>query len=454
MSRRHPAHPLLRLGRWNGSTFEPVEPKSVTGRTIRVMSHGWAPGLGPVVESSDSFLRVWDEAAATAEGKRYDRWYGPLADALLSRDPSSTVLGFTWIDNSATSSSKLSAGRSQLRTTAAGNALAMALRTAIAEPQPPIHLIGHSHGAKVVTVAAALMPVPPAHLTLLDSPENLLPVLGGALNDLSSYLRALPIGPGADETFVDNYPSHYGIRYGRDHGLGEIIDVALDPAGYPLDEETSEHSYAWRWYMESAREESCSVGFAWSPTVAAPATPTGHQLQHAADIESVDPFALEPATGVTRGRRLAESVSEREWGGERSLISTDQPIRWGLSWHRSGDQFATLNLRWIAGPPDASLVFRLNGAERWRSTRGWSDEDERHGVIFVGGLRSGPGSYELRLDSAEPAAVEITPGTVRTLPVPLLAEYRSWLRTLAFVTPVAAGVLAASVLRRSRRPAG
>jgi hypothetical protein len=314
-----------------------------------------------------------------------------------------------------------------------------------------MHFIGHSHGAKVVTVAAALMPEPPAQLTLFDSPENLLPIIGGALNDLSPYLRALPIGAGSGATLVDNYPSRYGIRYGRDPGLGEIIDVALDPARFPLDDATTEHSYAWRWYLESAGDSSRGVGFAWSPLNPEPSVPTGHQLQHPVHDERADPLTLEPATGVTRGRSLAETISERAASGARGQITSDQPIRRGLSWRRSGDLIAAVNLRWLEGPPDASLVLKLNGTERWRSTRDWSDEDTRHGVIPIGSLRSGLGSYEMRLESPTRAAVEITPGTVRALPVPIFVEYRSWLRPLAAVLLAGVPTLIALLRRRSRR---
>jgi hypothetical protein len=296
------------------------------------------------------------------------------------------------------------------------------------------------------------MPDPPAQLTLFDSPENLLPIIGGALNDLSPYLRALVIGTGSGATFVDNYPSRYGIRYGRDPGLGEIIDVALDPARFPLDDATSGHSYAWRWYLESARDSSRGVGFAWSPLNPEASVPTAHQLQHPDHRGHADPLTLETATGVTRGRSLTETISERAASGERGRITSDQPIRRGFSWRRSGDLIAAVNLRWLEGPADASLVLKLNGTERWRSTRGWSDKDTRHGVIPIGSLRSGLGSYEMRLESPTSAAVEITPGTVRALPVPIFVEYRSWLRPLAVVLLVGMPTLIALLRRRSRRP--
>ncbi len=451
MARRGPSHPLERLGRWNGTTFEPVAPRSIRGGNLRVMSHGWAPGLAPAVEASEGFLRVWDAAATTPEGGRFDRWYGPLAEAIVHHDPSSTVLAYTWIDQSATTSSKLRGGRSQLRTTAAGHALAVALREALDDPAPAIHLIGHSHGAKVVTVAAALLPEPPVQLTVFDSPENLLPIVGGALNDLSPYLRALPIGDTPGSTFVDNYPSRYGIRYGADRGLGEIVDVTLDPARFPLDESTNEHSYAWRWYLESARDVSSGVGFAWSVLNPDPAPPLDRELRHPVEGADGHPLTLEVATGATRGRRIAENISERAVSGEPGRITTARPVRRGLTWRRNGDQIAAINVRWLEGPQDASLVLKLNGTERWRSTRGWSDDDTRHGVIPIGSMRSGLGTYEMRLESPTPAAVEITPGVVRAVPVPIFDEYRSWLRLIAGLLLVAASTLFVMLFRRPRR---
>ena len=214
MARQTMAHPLERLGRWNGSGWDPVDADAIGHGDVRILSHGWAPGMRPLVEASPRFLRVWDPDAITAEGARFDRWYAPLAHAIRESDPTATVLAYTWVDQSATTTSRLRGARSQLRTNAAGQTLAVALREALGDSRPRPHLIGHSHGAKVVTVAAALLPEPPRQLTLLDSPENLLPVIGGALNDLSSYLRALPIGTAAGETFVDNYTSMYGTISG------------------------------------------------------------------------------------------------------------------------------------------------------------------------------------------------------------------------------------------------
>ncbi|MGI9577771.1 MAG: alpha/beta fold hydrolase [Microthrixaceae bacterium] len=415
------------------------------------MSHGWAPGLRPAVESSEGFIRVWDEEATTADGARFDRWYAPLADAILDYDPTSTVLGYTWIDKSATTSSRLRGARSQLRTNSAGHELAIALREALGDQRPKVHLIGHSHGAKVVTVAATLLPEAPAQLTLFDSPDNLLPIAGGALNDLSSYLRALPIGSGEGKTFVDNYPSRYGIRYGRDPGLSKVVDVALDPTRFPIDETVNEHSYAWLWYTASARDVSRGVGFAWSPLNAAPAKPSSHELQQQASDPSGDPLVLEPAQQSRRGRTITESIRERTPKAVSGTLTSDQPVQRGLSWRRRGDQLAALNIRWLEGPPDTTLTLRINRAELWKSERGWSADDTRHGVAPIAGVRAGVSFYEVRLDATEPAAVEITPGTIRTVPLSLLDEYRSWLRLVAVGILMTALLAIAELLRRSPR---
>ncbi len=41
---------LQRLGRWNGSTFEPVSARSIPPGPTIVMSHGWSPGYHDAYE--------------------------------------------------------------------------------------------------------------------------------------------------------------------------------------------------------------------------------------------------------------------------------------------------------------------------------------------------------------------------------------------------------------------
>ena len=102
---------------------------------------------------------------------------------------------------------------------------------------------------------------PPAHLVLLDSPDNLKAQIGGANNNLAPVLRRLDLG--ANGTFVDNYVSSFGVPYGDMKGLEPIIDISLDP-GRDLFGATG-HAYPLLWYQRSAVRVAKAVGFAWSP---------------------------------------------------------------------------------------------------------------------------------------------------------------------------------------------
>lgn len=423
-------HPLERLGRWNGSEWTPVARDSVGPGRVHVFSHGWARGMRPVLHGHDGFLRVWDDEAITAEGARFDRWYAPLAAAITAIDPEAIVLAYTWVDKSATSDWALRGLRSQLHTTAAGHTLAVALRQALVDEPSRLHFVGHSHGAKVVTVAAVLQEEPPEHLTLLDSPENMLPVVGGALNDLSAYLRMLPVGRGEGKTFVDNYPSKYGIRYGEDPGLGAVVDCALDPEAFPLEDSPGPHSYPRVWYVVTAQRPELGVGFAWSPLLDAPATPEHTQLRQRRAEDGTDPWALEPAPYVRTGG-VAHEIAVRSSSVSDLLLSTSGRARYrGLGWRRHGDQLAVLPIRWRSGPDDATFIISVNGSERYRSVKGWNERPDRRALIPIAGMRSGYFTYQLRLEASEPAELEVATHSVRSIDVPALAEYRSWYRPL------------------------
>src|SRR5436309_2910478 len=85
-------------------------------------------------------------------------------------DQQAAILFFSWIDWSATRGS-LDPGESQKHTDTAGQALAAAIRAALpGYDSRKIHFAGHSHGAKVATVAA--LDIHPAGLSLFDSPET------------------------------------------------------------------------------------------------------------------------------------------------------------------------------------------------------------------------------------------------------------------------------------------
>jgi hypothetical protein len=182
---------------------------------------------------------------------RFDSWYPTLADSILARDPEATVLGYTWIDVSGTELGALAGARSQAGPDLAEHSLALALRAALSERHHRLHLIGFSHGSKVVALAGLLLDHPAEHLTLLDSPEGVLPVIGGAFNDLTPYLRLYDIGRGPGQTFVDSYPSRYGTNYGEKEHLEDIMEVRLDPLSHPLAAASNPHAYAHSWYSAS-----------------------------------------------------------------------------------------------------------------------------------------------------------------------------------------------------------
>jgi hypothetical protein len=390
--------------------------------------------LRPQVEAHDGFLYVWDDAAESDYGARYDRWFAPLAEAISKLDPGAAILAFSWIDESATSARSRAAVQSQLRTTVNGQRLAVGLGRVLQNDDVRVHLVGHSHGAKVVSVAATLLDRPPEHVTILDSPENMLPIIGGALNNLGSYLRMLPIGTYEGATLVDNYASRYGIRYGEKTGLGSVIDCVLDPEAFPIAGQTNPHSYAWSWYVHTARHPELGLGVMWSPLVGDPAKPEYTQLQQHAttDGSDSDPWDLEYAPYVHTGG-LARALETRVEGkpGRPQVLSTEgKSSRSGLFYRRQGDQIAMLPMRWLRGDDTATVRLIVNRTERWRAVRGWSDGDEIRARVPLGGLRAGPALYEVRLDADEPASIEIGDATIRHINLPTGAEYRAWLRPM------------------------
>src|SRR5262249_17868613 len=153
-----------------------------------------------------------------------------------------------------------------------GNRLANALMTALpgnfAMSGGGLHLIGHSHGSKVATVAADVLTATQmanfqvAHLTILDSPEtnSELVSAGDAANNLWYFLGALNTGRAAGTTFVDNYISEFDRPLGPIQGFDpftgqmnahvqQVVDVNLNPT--VLFDSTSFsdlHGYAFSWY--------------------------------------------------------------------------------------------------------------------------------------------------------------------------------------------------------------
>src|SRR6478672_6953189 len=103
-----PYAPLSRLGRWDGTTLQPVTAGSVSSDHVVVVTHGWAPGLRPSYERLQSatpdLVTIWNPALVTAAGTPALGNFGPLLGALQTADPGATVLMFSWVDQSATTS--------------------------------------------------------------------------------------------------------------------------------------------------------------------------------------------------------------------------------------------------------------------------------------------------------------------------------------------------------------
>ncbi|MGI9643416.1 MAG: hypothetical protein ACR2N9_11635 [Acidimicrobiia bacterium] len=432
---------LERLGRWSVDRFIPVLQHSVDAERVFVITHGWAKDAEAAVADAGGDLRVWDAAAVSSKGRRFDGWIEELAAQIMNQIPDAVVLCYSWIDESSTKRGHLRAIQSQRRTTANGQRLAVALGHAMStgsSARP--HLIGYSHGARVMTVAATVLPTPPSHLTLLDSPDGLLPVLGGGLNDLSSLLRVIShrVDDDGSGVRIDNYPSTFGIRYGRQPGLEQILDVVLDPSDQSdttgssllatVASSLSEgHRYAPEWYTDTAKL-GLPVGFGWSALVGTGSWPGGGESrQH----DPGEPFTLtfDPRETVP-GDEPRFGYSMRRNEDEASILTTEGGLATSraVAWRRRGDQFADLPIRWIEGDANAELRIHLGGRERASSRRGEWDDPIQEIALPVGDIRRGPMSIVVELTSDGPATVEIgAPSAVHHFQLPAFAEIRSWL---------------------------
>lgn len=265
--------PVERLGRWNGERFVAVAPHSVPPSHAYVLVHGWAPGWGTQV-LEDPRLRSWE--ATRPNGQPFDSWVRRMARAISEADPHAVVLSYSWLDAAATSRFILAQRNAFARTELYGQALAQALETAKADnfiaQYGRVHLIGHSYGARVATIAALEMPKAPQQLTLLDVPDAPMTRITGSQSNLRELLDRLPVGPERGQVFVDNYVSMVGRRYGSD--IEGIVDVSLTPP-YHAFAYRRRHLYGAWFYVKSATRE---FGLGWSPLIAsAPPAPGCYQ---------------------------------------------------------------------------------------------------------------------------------------------------------------------------------
>ena len=242
--------PIERLGRWDGETFVAVGRQTVP------------PGWGRAV-LRDPRLRSWE--ARDRRGRPFEPWTRHMAEAITETDPHAVVLVYSWIDDAATSRFLLANRNALSYTDLHGRSLAAALSEATApdfvERSGRVHLIGHSYGARVATLAAMSLPKAPRQLTLIDVPDAPMTAITGSRANLEELLPHLPIGAAPGRTFVDNYFSMYGERYSD--AVPGVVDVALTPP-FNAFAVRRRHLYGTWFYTESANHE---FGMRWSPLI-------------------------------------------------------------------------------------------------------------------------------------------------------------------------------------------
>ena len=253
-------------------TFREVHTASLESTPrVYVFIHGWLPGSK---ETTDELIAelghasAWDERVSNTTGRTMISSYSPLMSALAQRDPTASVLWFSWVDQSSTDTDLFAARDSIRNTEINGRRLALALQAAFGDNQPELHIIGHSHGCVVATHASLALITPPKHLTLLDCPEDWFSRAGGAAGLLDNVLPRLTPGRGTAATFVDSYASMFGRGYHKEPGLADVVDVRLAPevakdeAASPV---SQAHQFAVAWYSRTVADRACDYGFAWSP---------------------------------------------------------------------------------------------------------------------------------------------------------------------------------------------
>jgi hypothetical protein len=308
---------IERLGLWIGKTklvpsrtdpsknFATVSPGSfgagANPPAIYVVTHGWAPGYRSAVTNQGGDI-LWWGSNASVDGVWASDWaWSPVSASLdsgqfpinatgmlqqiVTLDPKAVALAYSWIDDSATDSGILNLNevyQSEAYTLVNGIRLANALEQAIAPafwdaPTGLLHLIGHSHGSKVMTVAALTLQNRGrrvAHLTILDSPECDLTLTVNGANLLGYYLEQMQIAnPSFDcaaGAFVDSNVSYFGVGYAGTANLNNVVDVALDPSKlYDIDDPSDQHAYAASWYggaaAGAASQDEPPLGLAWPP---------------------------------------------------------------------------------------------------------------------------------------------------------------------------------------------
>lgn len=223
-----------------------VTPESLAGKNVVVLVHGWAPGFTDDLNVNPN-LKAWDANA---------RWYFDIADKF--RDEHTVVLGYSWVDGSATAS-MTEASMSRANTDMFGELLYRSV-SEIAGSASSIEFIAHSHGSRVTLVGASRLEergIDVSSITMLDSPESpmTLPGVASSLSGgenvlqplLNAYATRFGIGLNAGQTHVANFYSLFGEAY----STTGVVNTKLEYTDL-----SSAHSYPIEWLAREGMSES------------------------------------------------------------------------------------------------------------------------------------------------------------------------------------------------------
>ncbi|MDG1334187.1 MAG: hypothetical protein P8P74_17775 [Crocinitomicaceae bacterium] len=267
----------------------PVTANSIKTENIHVITHGWAPGYLKAVNDYASnhggqILLAWDSLAVNSSNERFFvPTFFNLAASILNADPGSTVLVFSWIDQSATSESGdlwkdwgqmcQAEDNTQIAADEMYGALSIATDWSV---NHQFHLLGHSYGTKVVSHTAIGLKrkmdngskIERIQLSLFDSPEK-APVTC-ANNDLCSILPAFE--PNRNTRFVANYISYYDKCLSSCDGLEWVVDATIFPHRDYCQRMSSiekciscKHEAGVVWYTDATNAPSFETGLWWTP---------------------------------------------------------------------------------------------------------------------------------------------------------------------------------------------
>ncbi len=394
-----PYAPLERLGRWDGTSYVGVGARSVDTDQVIVISHGWEPGYqeryAELQAASSSLVTVWDPALVDPELGSPLETIGPMAEALATAEPDATVMVFSWIDQSATPFDPFDARRGEDATEINGHRLAIALDQALSEGwDGELHLIGHSFGSSIVSTAALAVEAPLRQLTLMDSPDDELVRLGGAANDLRYKLPRLDIGRSPGSTFVDNYISEVGIRYGDLPGLELVVDTQLHP---PDGGFTVRHQYPLVWYRETleAGPGLAPTGPWWSPLLGGDPAAVG---AYYAARDAASPLALTEVEGVPSADvaadllwpavplELATGGSALTVGAPADLVAVDLPTT-------EDSLLLEFDVAFDGAAQDASLEVAVDGRLRYTAVGPAAGTGDPGSMVLLWDLQ--PGEHTL-----------------------------------------------------------